>query len=197
MPLPSGVATNSPWVDITHSSPPWQGEDPCPWDYLAKPATLARAKRVESPSWPADPPRRNIYAEDGLERHPLVSPINAPSWRGCPPVWICTGWEMIGHEDRCLAHRLNRDGVPVVFEEYEAMPHCFAMLLSWTAVSRRCIDGWASFIRRAVEEPVSLVGAAAVEIKASSLEEVPMSIEDLRDPNDDEIWYTEQTASKL
>ncbi|KAF4122123.1 Acetyl esterase/lipase [Geosmithia morbida] len=199
VPLPAALASNSPWLDITHSSPRWQGEDPAPYDYLGKPAVWAKGKIIPSPIWPANPPREYIYAEDGLGLHPLVSPIMAPSWKGAPPVYICTGWEMIGYEDRCAASRLDEDGVPVVYEEYEAMPHCFAMVLPGAAVSERCIDSWAGFIAKAVEEPGSIMSKGIV-IKAPSLDEVALELEDLKEPKDDEIWRrasSKSTTSRL
>lgn len=71
-----------------------------------------------------------MYAEDALVMHPLVSPLLAPagSWVGAPPAYICTGWELVADEDQLTATRLHEDGVPVVFGEYEAMPHIFAVV---------------------------------------------------------------------
>lgn len=149
LPLPAGVAVNSPWVDLTHSMPSCTSN--AAYDYLPSPAGRARPPSwPPCDAWPAPSPRANFYTDDALLDHPLVSVVVASSWEGCPPAYICTGRELLADEDRCLASRLRAAGVPVVFEEYEGMPHCFALLLTKTAGARRCMDGWAGFVKRVV-----------------------------------------------
>ncbi|PWI68866.1 hypothetical protein PCL_01251 [Purpureocillium lilacinum] len=180
VPLPAAVACNSPWMDVTHSSPLFEGSDPHPFDYLPKPAISARGQVVPCDVWPATPPRKFLYAADAAVAHPLVSPITARSWAGAPPVYMCTGWELLGFEDRFFAKRLVADGVRVVFEDYEAMPHCFALILTKTPNARRCFDAWGAFVRRAVDGPDG-IESSATGIRARTLEEVALRFDNLSD----------------
>ncbi|KAL7788195.1 alpha/beta hydrolase fold domain-containing protein [Trichoderma ceciliae] len=180
VPLPAGVACVSPWVDITHSSPSWQGEDPHPFDYLPKPRPDLEAKIPPCEIWPATPPRKRLYVDDDLAAHPLATLIMNRTWEGSPPMWMCTGWELLAYEDKALAMKLIADGVPLVFEEYEAMPHCFALLLSRLPSSRRCLESWAHFIRSSVENP-GAIESRATTIKARTLEEIPLRFDELLD----------------
>jgi hypothetical protein len=108
------------------------------------------------PIWPTDPPRRNIYAEEAVLCHPLVSPLAAKNWEGSCPLWIETGQELLSDEDKYVAMKAARQGVKVVYDEFEAMPHCFAMIMEGREGSRKCFDSWSSFIRAAVEDPESI-----------------------------------------
>ncbi|KAK1249040.1 hypothetical protein MKX07_002556 [Trichoderma sp. CBMAI-0711] len=178
VPLPAGVSCASPWLDITHSSPSWQGEDPHPFDYLPKPRPDAMARIPPCDIWPANPPRKHIYVDDDMVAHPLATLLMSRSWEGSPPIWMCTGWEILAYEDKALAMKLFADGVPLVFEEYEAMPHVFALFLSHAPASRRCFESWASFIRRSVQDPTS-IETSATSIKARTLEETSLKFEEL------------------
>jgi acetyl esterase/lipase len=184
--MPAGIACNSPWLDITQSSPTWERDSPTPFDYLPK----NRAEGAPGPkacdAWPASPPRKSLYVDDALATHPLVSVLMNRDWRGLPPIYMCTGWEILAREDRFLARLLAAQGATVVFEEYEAMPHCFAMILTWTPSARRCFDAWAAFIRKAVDDPAA-VESAATTVRARSLEEVPLAFEDLSDLSEEQV----------
>ncbi|KAK3905057.1 alpha/beta hydrolase fold-domain-containing protein [Staphylotrichum tortipilum] len=171
IPLPAGVAVNSPWLDITHSSPSCITN--AAWDYLP---TLARQdaaelKRPACTIWPARPPRRHLFAPDALLPHPLVSLVLAPSWAGAPPVYVCTGWELLADEGRFLARKMVRQGVRVVLEEYEAMPHCFAIVFPGLREGRRCLEGWAGFVKAVVEQGKKGVESRFVKVKAKTVEE--------------------------
>lgn len=184
IPLPAGVAVNSPWMDPTVSSPSYQTN--AAYDYIPSPnetdtsiiSGADASKRPSCPAWPADPPRNNLYADDALMPHPLVALVAAPSWAGAPPVYICTGRELLRDEDCFAAAKLHRDGVAVVFEEYEGMPHCFAMALDHLGGAKRCMKGWAEFISRAVERPESISSSFTL-IKAKTLQEVPIAAADV------------------
>ncbi|KAL6911103.1 alpha/beta hydrolase fold domain-containing protein [Trichoderma evansii] len=186
VPLPAGVACISPWVDITHSTPPWQGSDPHPFDYLPKPRPEFEAKIPPCSIWPANPPRKRFYTDDDLATHPLVTLLMSNTWEGSPPIWMCTGWELLWYEDKAMAMKLAADGVPLVFEEYEAMSHCFALFLDRLPSSQRCFESWASFIRSAIENPTS-IESRATTIKARTLEEVPLKFEELLEESFEEI----------
>ncbi|KAK5987777.1 Acetyl-hydrolase [Cladobotryum mycophilum] len=180
VPLPAGVAVISPWADITLSSPLWQGNDPRVFDWMPKPKPDAMS---------------NFYADDEIMAHPLVSIITAGSWEGSPPVYMCTGWERLEWEDKALARKMAADGVPLVFEEYEAMSHCFALFLTSTPNSRRCFDSWTTFIRRAVNDPASIKPSATM-IKARTLEEVPLQFEHLVEENHEAVLERVTTMAK-
>ncbi|KAM0341872.1 hypothetical protein ACHAPU_009808 [Fusarium lateritium] len=186
VPMPAGVALNSPWLDITQSSPAWEVSTPTPYDYLPKPEAMADRTTPPCEAWPANPPRQNIYVADDLAAHPLASLVMARSWKGAPPIYLCTGWEILAYEDKFFARKLEADGVRVVFEEYEGMPHCFAMMLRNAPATPRCYNGWAGFIRAAVEDP-NKIESRAVMIKAKTCEEVPLRFDELSDASEEHI----------
>jgi len=110
--------------------------------------------------------------------HPLVSVFAAPDWKGSCPIFIETGTELLSDEDKYLATVAAKQDVSVVYEEYEAMPHCFAMVLRELAGSRRAFTGWAKFISKAVEEPESIKTNGTI-IRAKSLREEEVDVKTL------------------
>jgi acetyl esterase/lipase len=178
VPIPAGTACNSPWLDISHSSGPHYGKIPEAFDFLGPLDDMGRRGLLPCDVWPANTPRKFMYAADDMMTHPLVSPVMRRDWTGFPPVYFCTGWERLAYEDKFVAQKLQRDGVTVVFEEYEAMAHCFAMVLTKIPESRRCLDSWAGFIRQAVEDAASL-SCSAMTIHAKTLKETPIDFGDL------------------
>ncbi|KAG7286111.1 hypothetical protein NEMBOFW57_008414 [Staphylotrichum longicolle] len=162
IPLPAGVAANSPWLDITHSSPSCTAN--AAFDYLPTlPQQLAaESRRPPCAAWPADPPRKHLYAPDSLLAHPLVSPVLARSWAGAPPVYVCTGWELLADEDKFVAHKMWREGVRVVFEE-AAVPG---------GVGGVCQGGGGGGAGRRGGGGREEAGGRFVMVKARSLEEV-------------------------
>ncbi|ERS99873.1 hypothetical protein HMPREF1624_03240 [Sporothrix schenckii ATCC 58251] len=193
VPLPAGVAVNSPWVDVSNSSPSWQPtaeSGRAEFDYLP-PMILPGGDGLNRPpceAWPSNPPRRFIYIETDLVTHPLASLFTSDpkGWSGAPPMYVCVGWELLADEVAFMtASRLYNNGngaSAVVFEQYEAMPHCFALVLSRLPGAKRCLNGWAGFIRQAVERPETLrqgatgpgSGSSFTHIKAKTLEETPI-----------------------
>lgn len=184
LPLPAGVAVCSPWLDMTHSSPSCTAN--VAYDYLPVLEDEA-AHKPACAAWPASPPRRRLYVADELAAHPLATLLAARSWAGAPPVYMCTGWELLADEDKLLAAKLHADGVRVAFEEYEAMPHCFALVFAKLPGSRRCFAGWAGFIKEVTTdgggqkqagETAGPKGAESrfVTVRARTLEEVPLEV---------------------
>lgn len=186
VPLPAGLALSSPWIDLTHSSPSCKNN--AAFDYLPMLQGLDKMPRPSCAAWPANPPRRMLYCADAHITHPLATLLTAPSWAGCPPVFISTGWELLADEDKYMAARLHQDKVPVVFEEFEGMPHCFAMVVTENPMARRCFADWAGFIKDVVEQGPEGVHTAFRTIKARSL------AEEERDPlkvspyTEEEMW---------
>jgi acetyl esterase/lipase len=172
IPLPGGVAVSSPWMDVTNSSP--SCENMAPFDYL--PALTNNPYENKFPPceiWPAKPPRATMYVDDDYLCHPLVTLMMAQSWAGAPPVYMCTGWELLSDEDKFMASKMQADGVTVVFEEYEAMPHCFAMIFTELEGSEHAFRSWSSFISDVVEAPDS-VQSSFTTVKAKTLKEVEL-----------------------
>lgn len=142
--------------------------------------------------------------DDAFQAHPLVSLATAETWEQSPPVYVCSGWELLADEDKFLVGKLASDGVTVVFEEFEAMPHCFAMILTSLPGAERCMRGWAGFLKAAVENPAS-IKTKAVTIKAKTLEEVdldvatisPLSVEEMKKRVYDAAGALGETPSKL
>lgn len=207
IPLPAGAAVNSPWLDITQCLVKLGDSYKTNFDYLPKPNADGNWMgdiKEEKGIWPPNPPRVNIFADDHLMSHPLVSLTVDQDWTGCPPIYLCTGWEVLATEDKYFAKKLAKAGVPIVFEEYEGMPHCFAMVLPKLAGGHRCFNVWGGFIKDAVERPSSIT-SSATSIKAKSLEEVSLDFDDISHITEAEVAshvqlyldHTAATASKL
>ncbi|TGO69758.1 hypothetical protein BOTNAR_0007g00390 [Botryotinia narcissicola] len=148
--LPAGLALNSPWTDLLLSSPSMETNSK--YDYIPPPSLFSLSHSIPYPRcklWPTPSPRSNIYCEDAMLIHPLVSPLAAPAsaWEGSPPILFIVGTELLSDENKILARRLARRGVRVRWEEYEWMPHCFALALPHLKGTRRCFEGWAGFCK--------------------------------------------------
>lgn len=144
--LPAGVATHSPWLDMTHCMPSkiYNQE----YDYLPAPPTRERVSTFpHDEAWPTKPPRGDLYCDTSMLCHPLVSPLAAEDWSGAPPLWLCYGQEMLVDEGKQVAALASSQGVQVVWEEWEAMSHCFGMILGGTPISKKYFANWADFIR--------------------------------------------------
>jgi acetyl esterase/lipase len=185
VPVPAGIACNSGWFDITHSLPSCDANGK--YDYLPTPGNHPGGI-VFPPCevWPTNPPRKNLYAEDEMLCHPLVSPLTAKDWTGAPPMWIETGEELLSDEDRHVAMSAAKQGVTVVYEEYKAMPHCFAMVLQGTEGARKCFSNWAQFIKAAVEQPDSLK-TQGTRFEAKTLKETTLDVLELSPYGEDEV----------
>ena len=184
LPVPGALALNSPWVDMTLSSESWTRN--VEFDYLPARAAQRLDEVPPCDAWPADPPRMSHYADDAFLDHPLVTIALATDWRGAPPVYMSMGWELLADEQKYIASRLHASGVTVAFEEYEAMPHCFAMVLAWLPASKRFYDGWSGFIKRAAEDPEGMA-SGAVTVKAKTLEEVGLDWGALNELTEEEV----------
>ncbi|MCJ1376668.1 hypothetical protein MMC20_007913 [Loxospora ochrophaea] len=151
IPLPAGVATTSAWLDMTRSMPSLVTN--YHYDYLT-PASVGDAAAHFPPCavWPTDPPRGDLYSDDSMLCHPLVSPLAAKDWSGSCPLWMGYGQEMLVDEGKIAARRASRQGVPVVWEEWEAMPHTFALIFGGSEFGKEYFRHWAAFAKRVVGE---------------------------------------------
>ena len=144
LPLPAGCATQSPWLDVTRSMPSINAN--AEYDYLPAPLTREQASTFPTCEiWPTDPPRGDLYCDTSMLCHPLVSPLAAKDWTGSCPLFIAYGEEMLSDESQIVAARAAQQGVPVVSEQWEAMPHCFALMLLGSPMSKRCFGDWTYF----------------------------------------------------
>lgn len=185
LPLPAGIVLSSPWLDLTHSSPSCISN--AAFDYLPQLKALEQKPLPPCPAWPADPPRKALFCADALLTHPLVTLVTAQSWEGCPPVYMSTGWELLADENKYMVARLHADKVKVVWEEYEGMPHCFAMVLWANPMSRKCFGSMAEFINTVATKGQSGVESAFTSIKARTLKEEAVDPAKLAPYTDEEL----------
>lgn len=101
----------------------------------------------------------DYFAEGNMLRHPLVSPLGAFDWTGAPPVFVVVGEELLSDEGTVLASRIAKQGGKVVYEQYEAQPHCFGMIFEGQAVGHLCFDAWSKFCIDAVKGVVVTKGS--------------------------------------
>jgi acetyl esterase/lipase len=182
--LPAGVATTSPWCDVSRSMPSIVRN--AKYDYLESPVGS-----VEHPDdvpfaplpfppdslWPMSPPRVDMYANANMVLHPLVSPMAASPdlWKDAPPVFISTGEEGLTDEDLILARRMHQAGVPVITEQFEGQPHCHGLLFISTPTGKRFFKGMADFCRDAVAGRVTPTGSLTwVGFQVQSIREIPL-----------------------
>ena len=155
LPYPSGVATSSPWLDVTYSTPSYELN--APHHYL--PARTNNPSGYEFPSdsiWPASPPRKDLYAEDALLAHPLVSPIATKDWAGSCLVFIGTGQDLSTDEDSYVSALAAKQGVKWYLRNMK-LCRIFSRWC-WGIYLLRDVffDGWAGFIMDVVERPESV-----------------------------------------
>ncbi|KAI1106610.1 alpha/beta hydrolase fold-domain-containing protein [Jackrogersella minutella] len=167
VPLPAGVSTLSPWLDLLQTMPSLMKNQK--WCYLPPPTILAENPAKDA-VWPTNPPRRHVYIDDAYLLHPLGSLQMIESWEGAPPVYVSCGWETLADEDKYLVSKLTRDGVTVVFEEYEAMPHVWAAVLPKLTETQHNLNSIAKFIKAVCDDP-NKVQSSYKTIKAKTLKE--------------------------
>ena len=184
IPIPAGIATISPWLDITHSLPSL--EKNAKYDYLPRPMPTFVTASPPCDIWPSNPPRADMYCDGSALMHPLVSPLAAMHWKMAPPVFIGCGEEMLADEDAVFAKRLVKQGVKVVWEQYEAMPHCFAMLFPGHPGGRMFFAELAKFIKMVAEKP-SEVNAQGHWVTARKLQRVEVDVAALTKLEDEEV----------
>lgn len=196
IPLPAGVALVSPWVDITRGLP--SIEAGVKYDYLPPPSTNEhREFPAEEGVWPANPPRADLYCESSALMHPLVSPLVAPDWSASPPLFFSVGEEMLRDEDAVLARRAALQGVRVRWREFEAMPHCFAMLLENSPGAPIHHEELGKFCREVVEGKT--VKTDGVFVKAKTLKKEPRDVKtQLTDITEEQtVEYMKKAARRI
>lgn len=171
--LPAAVSANAPWCDITRSLPSVRGN--AQYDYLApppdEPASLSIPADMVDELWPTNPPRVEMYVDAAAVIHPLVSPVVVKSerWKGSPPVYLTVGNETIEDETCILARRMREAGADVVFEGFEGMPHCYAIVAPHQPAGKKYWHSLAKFCN-------DVVGSGKIESKAIWVE--PFSLKE-------------------
>lgn len=191
LPLPAGCACSSAWADMTHAMP--SKEQNYLFDYLPPPLSRDKVKAFPSDEiWPTKPARGDLYCETNAMCHPLVSPLAAEDWTGSCPLWLGYGEEMLVDEGKQIAAKAAKQGVKIVWEQWQAMPHCFALILLWTPMSRRFFEDWAGFCVDVVAAGSREKASAGDETKgiwfeAKSTKERAVDVRDLAVMSDDEV----------
>ncbi len=159
LPMPAGAALQSPGLDHHGSAlPSWyMNRD---YDIFADkmPGYLPGFPTDEV--WPTNPPRGNYYCETSMLCHPLVSPLAAKSWRDAPPMYIAIGSkERNSDSTKVPAQLAARQGVPVIWDEYELMPHNWPMVFPKYPHSIKQYQSWsAACLRFLGETPIKTEG---------------------------------------
>ncbi|MCJ1457342.1 hypothetical protein MMC28_007710 [Mycoblastus sanguinarius] len=140
--MPAGVAIQSPGLDHQGNSlPSWYANRDYDIFTDTIPGYLPGFPADEA--WPSNPPRGNFYCETSMLCHPLVSPFAAKSWKDAPPMYIAIGdKERNSDSTKVTAQLAARQGVPVIFDEYELMPHNWPMVFAKYAHSEKCYQSW-------------------------------------------------------
>jgi acetyl esterase/lipase len=186
VPLAGGAAVDSPWFDITRSLPSIHAN--AMYDYLPLPKDMDDVWTYPPcAAWPTDPPRVELFCDGTASCHPLISPLAALDWTGAPPVFITCGEEMLADEDKVLAQRLARQGVSVVWEQYEAMPHCFALFLDHLPSTKMTFETWAQFAKDVVKKSVATKGTFTT---AKKFNRVDVDVTKLTELKDEDVIQT-------
>lgn len=183
VPLPAGVALNSGWMDMTRCMPSIYNNSE--FDYLPKPPDSDTVLHFPKDDlWPTDPPRGDLYCNTSILCHPLVSPLAAKDWRGACPIYLVYGQECLTDEGRIVARRLVQQGVPAQYQEFEAMPHCFAMIFEHLEGSKKCFTSWTQFITDVVEGKT--IETRGVVVAAKTYQEKDVNVAELLSELSDE-----------
>ena len=142
LPQPAGIATVCGWCDQTDSLPSWRNDGANDILGILQPALWPDYPPDEC--WPANPPREHPYARAVTLDHELVTPAAVKDWTGAPPMWFGVGAEERGLDgNRVVASQAARCGVPVMWMEYEGMPHEWMIMLRQLPQAGHCFEAWA------------------------------------------------------
>ncbi len=191
--LPAGLAALSAYGDLTHSMPSWSAN--ADKDYMPPINPTLSPHFPACEIWPTKPPRVNTYCNVTVLHHPLVSPVAVTDWTGFPPLWLCFGEEMMADEGNFIAQRAAQCAVPVIWEQYGAMPHCFVLLppLSRLPQAQSLFAKWADFCRACVERP-SAIKTRGTFTSADKMQERSVDVANQLSLSFDEVKQRMHTA---
>ncbi|CAG8961502.1 hypothetical protein HYFRA_00013853 [Hymenoscyphus fraxineus] len=181
--LPAGLAIVSGVADLTNALPSHKELEMI--DVMPPEPTMNILPNFPSCEiWPATPPRGNLYCDISMMRNPITAPSMATDWTGSPPLWFAAGQEQFSDGIKILVKAAVRQKVPVFFQEYENMPHCFMWIIGDPPQARRAWEGWADACVRLAKGGEVVTGAEFVLVKG--LEKVSVPFVDLTRITDDE-----------
>lgn len=157
--MPAGLALQSPSVDNQHNTlPSWAAN--VDYDIVPPDPPGYEPGFPTDDVWPSKPPRGNYYCETSMLYHPLVCAMASKSWNGCPPIYMAMGSkERLVDGGKVVAQFAARQGVPVIWDEYERMPHNWPMVFPDHPHSIKCYHTWAEACSQFVgSRPVTTVG---------------------------------------
>ena len=96
---------------------------------------------------------------------------------------------MLTDEGRCVAKKAAQQGVKVVWEQWEAMPHCFSLVLLGSPMSKRSFKDWSEFCTKAVKgrDKEAEVETQGLWFEARTGREVEMDVKSLDAVGDEEV----------
>ena len=147
--LPAGVAVLSIAGELTQALPSWK--ENADYDILRDFPPTAQPTFPSDNIWPSNPPRSDPYCDNSALCHPLVAPTIAMRWEGSPPMWVACGQERLADTSKIIAQTAAQQGVPILWEFYEAMPHTWAQIFRTWPQSVRCMESWARACQSMVE----------------------------------------------
>jgi acetyl esterase/lipase len=183
--LPAGLTVISAALDLTHGLP--SNKSNYLWDVF--PSGITPTVLPGFPScdiWPSNPPRENVYCEGPLLYHPIASPTASRDWTGSPPLWFASGQEQTTDSVKVIAMTAHSQGVPVIYHEYEAMPHVFMLSLPDSPQSHKCWMEWAAVCKTLLGTKTIPSSAAVIEAKGLNARELklsnltPLTVDDAR-----------------
>ncbi|MCJ1264463.1 hypothetical protein MMC22_004335 [Lobaria immixta] len=154
LPLPAGVAMQSPGLDHQGDClPSWFTNGP--YDIFPDVPPCYEPGFPADEAWPTNPPRGSFYCDSSVLCHPLVSPLAAKSWTGAPAMYISIGsTERNSDATRVVAQTAAKQGVAVIWDEYEFLPHVWPMVLKTYPQTLKCYQSWAEACSRFVSGEV-------------------------------------------
>ncbi|KAL8732896.1 MAG: hypothetical protein Q9166_002497 [cf. Caloplaca sp. 2 TL-2023] len=199
LPLPAGLASSSPWTDISRCMPSIIGN--AQYDYLPPPMGPDAVDRFPSDEiWPTDPPRGDVYCDLSMLDHPLVSPLAAKDWTGSCPLWLAYGEEMLADEGKAVASLAAKQGVAVIWEQTEAMPHCFFLIFEHLEASKIGFKNWAAFCARVAGgtrgEERALLQTKGTWFAAKTCKETDIDVRSLAVCSQEEVAERMRSAKK-
>lgn len=105
---------------------------------------------------------------------------------------------MLLDEGKAVAAKAAQQEVSVVWEEWEAMPHCFALVFPSLPQAKKCLQDWAAFCTHAVEQVGTPMGTKGIRFGAKiKKEEEMIDVKALGVMNDDELKMRMKKAMDL
>ncbi|KAK8157163.1 Alpha/Beta hydrolase protein [Phyllosticta citrichinensis] len=226
VPLPAGLSPFSPWTDLSRSLPSLV--ENTQYDYLPPPDELSQPKPGSKKSltqmlkerhpfpkdeaWPANPVRSDLYVDGSALLHPLASPLatRTVDWTGAPPTLFVVGQELMHDEMSLVAKKMGAGaGVKVRWEQWEAMPHVFCLILGElhpATIGRAAFERWGAWARQVLSLSSTqvkeggdgdvLTGAVEVAAKTFAVRELPGGLDGLTSVSEERAWELMRAAQE-